>query len=167
LACPRPSNTRYVPAEDGRDVIERTINILRRINSALTTEAYRSGKGPDYGENLVRIVHELADLLLVEAIYPECSPGVGIPEERQTKSALYTGPAKHLSKPQDVGMFYDSLECLSSLMCHDNFNGVGPMLQLYITADVLAALTEAAFNPARDAVRRSRDELRLSSFVQG
>lgn len=120
-----------------------------------------------YDSRSRRTIDGLLDLISLEGIYPNLSPGVGVPIERRVRSVLQGGTTtKAFENEQKPGLDRPFLrEIVTQLMkiARSSGKGLSVVLQERTLVDLIAALGQLALYPS---VLESRDqEIRDFKFV--
>ncbi|KAF2093059.1 hypothetical protein NA57DRAFT_21610, partial [Rhizodiscina lignyota] len=89
-------------------------------------------------------INGIMDLVFVEGVYPELSPGVGYPEICRSRSLLYR------SLPEDYGVSHDLNMCVEIVddlgrIFDDLGKGLGPFIVDQYLPDFVAAAAQVAF----------------------
>lgn len=127
-------------------VIQHALKLLRSCNDAAQPK-----KSPDalYAPRDQRIILGLADLILLEGIYPNVTVGVLPPLDRRTKSSGYFSQVQAASASQYgrntelLGQIVDIVEPILQTASNEVSDAVRERLQM----DTLACLGELAFHP--------------------
>ena len=138
-------------------VISEALAVLLNIHHALCQEPGT----PMSSSHLLRdsksrrIVDGLLDLVSLEGIYPNLSPGVGIPIERRVKSVLQGGAMTRKSCTDDsqvaegIGLLIKITESLNQIAANQEAVGLRQALYERTLVDLVASLGELAYNPSR------------------
>ncbi|KAK6352750.1 hypothetical protein TWF696_004752 [Orbilia brochopaga] len=127
-------------------VIKYALDLLSKCNESAVPKT-----SPDalYAPREQRIILGLADLILLEGIYPNTTPGTLPPLERRTKSSGYFSQvqaATAASSGRDVellGAIVDVIEPILATSSNEVSDAVRERLQM----DFIACLCELAFHP--------------------
>ncbi|KAF1984756.1 hypothetical protein K402DRAFT_464995 [Aulographum hederae CBS 113979] len=150
-----------------KTMVRQALQQLQRIDLALVenkTGGTEVNSTATENENLTRIILQLLDLLLIEAIYPRVTQGIGIREQRRKRSSLYTLLTKGYLPPKNVGMHDEALDGLLHLM-QKPYGGVKRLLQNSILTDMAAATSDAAFHPSNSRERKLAFKAKLDDFL--
>jgi hypothetical protein len=141
-------------------VIEKALDLLSRIHTALTTpmKDHADGAQSSHGGDVAmedakrrRILHALLDLISLEGVYPSLSPGVGIPLQQRVISVLPAGViAKQASLPTDTKPNDDLLldrimTALSDIICEVR-PSIQPVIRARVLSDIISGTSDLAFN---------------------
>ncbi|EPS40239.1 hypothetical protein H072_5997 [Dactylellina haptotyla CBS 200.50] len=140
---------------DGISYVEKASRVINRalsLLSACNTNAVPK-KSPDalYAPRDQRIILGLADLILLEGIYPNVTTGILPPLDRRTKSSGYFNQVQAASSAGQrgnrdgilLGTIVDTLEPILATSSNEVSDAVRERLQM----DIIACLGELAFHP--------------------
>ncbi|KAK6497647.1 hypothetical protein TWF481_012052 [Arthrobotrys musiformis] len=137
-------------------VITYALSLLSKLNQSATPKS--SSPEALFAPRDQRIILGLADLILLEGIYPNTTSGILPPLDRRTKSSGYfsqiqAAAAASISQQQDGTGSSHSVELLAAIV--DNVqpilatasNEVSDAVRERLQMDLVACLGELAFNP--------------------
>jgi hypothetical protein len=146
------------------DVIRTACSLLEHIHrsaGALETSA-RSNSQAMLDSRISSVLYPLLDLLLLEGVYPDLSPNVGLQQERQKRSLL----CNRLSASfPSLGVISEVLKCLNAILLGPNV-GIHGQLRNSFVADLIAANTDLSFSPSRDDTSRSQASIELNIILE-
>ncbi|KAJ6263817.1 hypothetical protein Dda_2389 [Drechslerella dactyloides] len=132
--------------EKSSRVIKCALDILSKCNQSAAPKTL-----PDalYAPREQRIILCLADLILLEGIYPNVTPGILPPLERRTKSSGYFSQvqaATAASSGRDVELLGTIVDNLEPILATSS-NEVSDAVRERLWMDFIACLGELAFHP--------------------
>ncbi|KAK6540388.1 hypothetical protein TWF694_009187 [Orbilia ellipsospora] len=135
-------------SEKASQVIKYALSLLSTCNKTAVSK-----KSPDalYAPRDQRIILGLADLLLLEGIYPNVTSGILPPLDRRTKSSGYFSQLQAAASEsqggiRDVALLGAIVETLEPILATSS-NEVSDAIRERLQMDLVACLGELAFHP--------------------
>jgi len=133
---------------NSHQVIHYALKLLDGVVKALSNSI---SPNSIYAPKDIKVVYALLDLISLEGIYQNVTPGLGIPLERRAKpqiSSAFKANKGNTAQATDYTILTDICTCLDKFDRGGIHNDMLALIQDRTRADRLTARAELAFNPA-------------------